>query len=291
MDRIYTQAEKVICWLCGASETFYRLLDFLSVIDRSMVREYIQQETKAASDDAIWEGIHEMIRGQTSFMSLTAEEGTQLFQALKDLMQLHWFHRVWTVQEAVLAKVLFFQAGSKVVPATALGNLVEMLQSAGHSSLSSVHTGYLVKPASIFALHDLYIAGKLSSVDPSVLLDASKHRGVTDDRDRVFGLLGLLTMALGSQFAGVSYDKSVELTYMEMTVRLMVIDKSPDPIKFCCAMRKGSQYHIPSWSEDWSARAGCGAQNARSMLERPRIYHASSHKAFLVGSFRQLKHF
>jgi hypothetical protein len=138
----------------------------------------------------------------------------------------------------------------------------------------------LVRPASIFALRHLYTKGDRHQIDPPVLLDSSKHRGVTDDHDRVFGLLGLLNMTLGMRFPAVSYHQPVEETYMRMTIELIELDNSPDSIKFCCALRQESQYNTPSWSEDWSVGSGCGAQSARSMLKRPKIYHASSSEPF-----------
>jgi hypothetical protein len=281
MNRIFAQAEEVTCWLSGPSDSLSQLLDLLSPVHHSSGNEHLQhQHDIYTADDEIWERVYRQIRGMDSSFPLAVEETIRMFEALQELMQLDWFHRVWTIQEAVLAKVLFFQVGRKRLPAKALEDVLEILRVSGHSTLSSVHTGSLVRPASIFALRSLYTNGDLHQIDPPVLLDSSKHRGVTDDRDRVFGLLGLLKMALNMQFPAVSYHQPVEETYMRMTIELMQHDHSPDPVKFCCALRAGSQYNTPSWSEDWSVRSGCGAQSARSMLKRPRIYHASSSKPF-----------
>jgi hypothetical protein len=91
-----------------------------------------------------------------------------------------------------------------------------MLHMSGHSAFSSVHSGNFVRSASVFELRDLYTAGRFQEVDLPVLLDASKYRDATDDRDKVIGLSGLLDMSQRFCYGAVSSDKSVEMTFMEM---------------------------------------------------------------------------
>lgn len=228
-------------------------------------------------------------RGLTGFIS-SWHERERLFFALTTLLQRPYFSRLWTVQECVLARRLVFQAGDERLDSAALTTILKDLKFISHSCLRGVQAKEcFLRPSAIVDLQSAIVALKFRphpvgrlKIDPSAILDMSRRRSAHDDRDKVWGLLGMLKQidpGLASLLHPI-YRLSVEAVYMQAMQALLRRCCSPQPLRFCCAHRDSPKYSLPSRCDDWSSSSDCGIESPRHLYQRPSIYHAADSRPF-----------
>ena len=103
-----------------------------------------------------------------------------------------------------------------------------------------------------------------------------------DDRDKVYGLLGMLDHigpGLGNLIIP-DYRTPVETVYMQTMLALLKRSGSPEPLRFRCAKREHSRYDLPSWCDDWSGLSDCVTQDFRSLYRHTPIHHAADSQTF-----------
>jgi hypothetical protein len=185
MGEIFSQAKCVITWLGEAdSHTSDFFMDYMSNIDLytgQVAREFISQVPK------------------------------ETFSKVRDthLMDTIWGHpywtRVWIVQEIVLAKEVVVLCGTK---SCKYNQLVGMWywDITNITWLSKVDVGRLEQCLhSIFHLRRLWLESGGEEIKKSIcsLIDGLSWQGCTDVRDKIFGLIGILSISMGSLNEGV----------------------------------------------------------------------------------------
>lgn len=269
MDHIFESSTLVIAWL-GPANTLSDLL--FSTLQRADLRDTNGDLDfpSAAGDHDRWVRICEC-RG------IHQRSPAQLFTALTTLLRRPYFRRVWTIQECVLAPRLVFQAGGMQLESTVLTKILQDLDDINHSCMTSMHAeDNIVRPSAIFQLRAIwprYLSRPASgsNLDTSGILNISKQRFCQDDRDRIYGLLGILdhiNPAFRREIK-TDYRMPVENIYMETMQTLLRQDNSIGALRYCCAMRERPRYNLPSWCDDWSSLADCTPQAEGGAYRRP----------------------
>ncbi|KAL8365322.1 hypothetical protein RB595_004227 [Gaeumannomyces hyphopodioides] len=259
MRGIYAQASRVVVWL-GSGR------------DGPKVREAVELFTGEA-DDVHWSDAR--VHGHTI---------GALF-----LLHVHrWWLRIWTLQEAVLARrVVFVQDGLEIE-----GDLMRRLREkcnrhhangccyttaeaddgpAGRSSNEEIHGHMSLHFEKLGAVVEMQRQmedpRRSAELDLPTVASRSRGRDATDPRDKVYGVLGLCA---GVSTDWVDYNLSVEETYITAareSIRLSgMLDilshafpetgHNPDGERHFppADERVPSQVSVPTWVPDWSRK-------------------------------------
>lgn len=194
---------------------------------------------------------HQRQNDKDDFM--TASELSSSEDALNKLMTVDWWHRLWTIQEAVLPTQALFIYGTTRVPLHTFGkaraafelHFVGKCCAFKDSLLGTFSDGYqsLIYMKSGPRDNDLFCTA----------LNMFRSRKASDHRDRVFALLGL-----GSSLKA-DYSISVEAIYIR-TIRHS-IETSGDLVSLLRTFEMDRSPRLPQWVPDWRASPDTSRQS------------------------------
>jgi hypothetical protein len=250
MRIIYENATRVLIWIGRAHEDQDELLDWSYNIwgfNRrepgspdttrnafALVREVASKlHLKAITVQSIVEGVDAMNR--------------EAFADLSRLLRRDWFERLWTIQEVVLAKQATIVCGLQTLPWKVLEDFNRQI---------SVTLGQnLMNPDSV-ARYGLQLGNERAER----IADCSRNRSLlallhsiqvspfaqlsvrtTDDRDRLYGLMG---MAQGPVHFEVDCTKETKSVYQAWATRSIAHGGNLDVLSLCCDT---AQYGGSSW--------------------------------------------
>ena len=181
------------------------------------------------------------------------EEGS-----LAPLMKLTWWHRIWTVQEAILPPYCVAMCGSLTLPwATFMQastnfrrHHYKMCCNRAVSSLKEFNN-------KIKELEDTRREMVSDSgTDMNRIFQKFQDRNATDPRDKVFGLLALgATSSSGLTIAaGLSADYSASNPEIFVQTALKLIRQTRVLDLLLRAREYDRNPHLPSWVPDWRAK-------------------------------------
>ncbi|KPI34983.1 uncharacterized protein AB675_11923 [Cyphellophora attinorum] len=209
MGEIYSSAARVLVWLgaqADGSEYALRTLDYFS------------QQVEYTTDESIGDApMAKEPRWWDAEYALPYDQA--IWDSLVSLFRRPWFSRVWVLQEALLAHEGTVICGAEQIPWYSLRKAMVVLAEK------------LGLPAALFALLGSYRMGLLNRGMWSLprLLLWGTFRQCTDPRDKVYGILSLLSTRMASAIV-VDYALPVEHVYMhtlmshvEMTGRLHLL--------------------------------------------------------------------
>lgn len=178
-----------------------------------------------------------------------------LFEAMRCTLLLPWWDRIWVVQEAVVAKNLTVRYSNVEV---SWEFLVEVAKAPSRWGTSSVRDPSPI-PADDLKVFKLFSRVSdlnrfrndwkyLHEVDLLSLLRYFGHRKASDNRDRVYALLGLCNNGTTIR---PDYQLNDTEVYIAPVLENIKLTKS---LSILCGdqSRKGSQ-NLPSWVPDWSS--------------------------------------
>jgi hypothetical protein len=249
MGQIYHEAKQVLIWLGEEDE-----------------------ETKLAFDCIQW-----------CFLAIEGtfplpKSDSELFAALRNLLQRPWFQRCWVYQESTLAKTSTIHCGSHSILSTLLGYVC--LNFWENSDLTKpfgrpgdTRTKYLGPHAygigMLLVKHEL--AKQYFGSTLPVLLEKRKGAQATDLRDIIYSLLSV---------AEDEYGKSVKPDYTRDTSELyttvtrdLIFGEVGLNMFSCIDPRVAYKVDVPSWVPDWST--GCLGFTGFSSQENRGLYAAS----------------
>lgn len=254
MRTIYTEATKVIVWL-GESDTrvdraFEAIPELIPKLQNFDGRLGINEDRLTSHgipkrSDEIWNGV-------------------------SDLLSRSWFTRLWVFQEAVLSVSVTVMCGNNIMCMDQLVDFTGSLVSASVMDLTrdcggnfmAVLTGLaMVQRISLFRKW----RANGSGISFMSLLEASRDFSVTRDVDKVYGLLGLASDALGESLK-VDVAKSSAEIYIEAAK--FDIANEPTLTTLRCASSNQSLKGLPSWCPNFSGpRATTMLGSHQSMLD------------------------
>jgi hypothetical protein len=243
MGEIYTRAERVIAWL--GEETF----------DSGMALDFIPYLTEVAKFDteSIWLfhlGNYEFLRRMMSLVHLFSRP---------------WWQRMWIIQEVALALDVLVVCGSRHVPWSTFHSFTIAWMDTGHMphhrfnilqktalrTLGMLVSGFSEALTRLRLSHQT-ISSALESLKLPNLLWSFKYRLVTDPRDKIYGLLGLL----GDHGVQVDYGKSFEVTYLSIFSLCLLEDKGLDWFRWMTGeCYEPKKLCLPSWVPDFGPRS------------------------------------
>ena len=248
MDRVYTCASQVVVWL--QREGMPDLMNSIQTFGKDHAQHYKEVPTDLANFSTRWDS---------------------------------WWFRVWTLQEAVLAKHLVFHAGDDIFTIEDLQNYEESLQQhlfRHEACCRSVQTRALQEAKDPFddtmakaTLTHLLNDRRNLKEGKQRLLDLvlqNTTRSATDPRDLVYGVVGL---AAEIPLGFIRYDLSLKDCVVHITSKLIKHSQSIEVLRYASLLtdvadfssRQGAKRGVendyermrdlPSWSPDWTQTA------------------------------------
>lgn len=237
MTRIYNQAYEVAVWLGSEAEESSSALNFLREINTLNIMPSRDQKLRETFKDP----------GRLSQL-----------QAVVCLFERDYWNRLWVVQEVHSAKKIKVHCGSTSLPWTYfttssslfrlhLNNLATLMQ----EKVSA--TGYTW--ATILSNHGPARLWDMREDSPTKLLPYlifHRSKACADARDKVFGLLGVLSLHERSQII-VDYSMSIREVYTNVVEYVLRTTRRLDVI--CASIHfpwHQSPKALPTWVPDWS---------------------------------------
>lgn len=253
MRLIYSKASEVLIWLGHEDPETVRY--GLNALCRIVNREYSKEQQGGELAAYIWNG-HV---ADTSIVPNTSSEGieAQDFESLGPLFACTWFTRVWVIQEAALASAAVMFWGNATIDFRRVGFVAEYVTKNKLPVFMRYNT-----PTSNVGICNCGSIHSFREFPPNTrgflyLLQSSDAFGVTDPRDRIFGLLGLRTSDSdpdsGELFIKPNYNLSVLEVYENVVTKFLVDQKK---VQVLSLVQHGPV--IPSdkksWATDWDKR-------------------------------------
>ena len=256
MKTLYSQADLVLVFLGGEDQGSEQMPKLYHKILQTYARYY-----NASKDEG--EGV---ISVEMKDLSLRELDGTGLapradpiWDANRAFLRRPWFLRTWIVQEAVLARELFFVCGNWGVEGYLLTEVWDIMLAeqlvhlvANQSGKEFMQRRALETRAVHQILHMLIMGmGRVEKKSASLidLLQTSRCALATDPRDYVYGLLGLASDEYRAKVY-VDYEESVADTYRRVA---RVVVELGEGVKLLYNIHGlDSELGLPSWIPDWS---------------------------------------
>ena len=216
-----------------------------------------------------------------------------LLVTLTHLLHHAWFARVWVVQEIVVAKevhvvyggwyidwedLTFVLSGLRKNPGVPIPSAIPGEKSSTLPGGADMYTEFVA------TLRTCYQGGtklNLSEVISIAFLNA------TDDRDRIFALLGMTSSTSAS--ITPDYTKDVSEVYLEAAKHFISLGELSDLLGMAGNGFPRKLNHLPSWVPDWSLRRPTsltGSIGYHSALEsRPDVELDTSNAILVKGHF------
>ncbi|KAH6847176.1 heterokaryon incompatibility protein-domain-containing protein [Chaetomium sp. MPI-CAGE-AT-0009] len=239
MRDVYRRAASVMVWLDGVEDPWMarRML-------AGIWHEYVYGTTESCL---------EMVR---VYSEPSAESG---WMQLMNMFAHPWFSRVWVIQEIVLAKTAVVLASEQPLQFDHIATFARMLTSHPYNVVLQRSTGPGIRDDAIWGVGHAAIMATLTETrdDPraglALLLGTFANFRATEDRDRVYGLLGLLPADDADQpHLQPDSSKTVEALYMDVARHL--IPTSPhETLSFAGIGYRRKLESLPSWAPDWTS--------------------------------------
>lgn len=228
MGKIFRKAESVICWL-GEEDEFtqeaYNILNgWARVGEDGKLRDRLAKEL---TDDVLR-------RKQT-------KEG---LGPIARLFSRPWWKRIWILQEIYVPRDPVVVCGSFAIGWERLSNAFLNLTETFFGTLAAEALGddfqYALK------MFVLYRSQKSGRIQLSTLLEHSAIRKATDQRDLVYGLLGIAQQQ-GFQYPKPDYDDNVKSWHVFMRYTRAIIARE-NSLQVLNYNKKGFSKQVPTWA-------------------------------------------
>lgn len=240
MAKIYRLAQRVVVWLGpdSASGSYpIRTLDFLGGQFVTTVNNVVL--TAPDATERQWDQ-------QTA---LPYDRDTWVH--ISELLNRDYFRRLWIIQEIWLGKEVMLCCGESTVSWVRFCNAVHFLYTNQYISQS------LLPKMKMRTVKRLMKVG-LNYPMSWQILNLVDGRRCTDQRDLIYGLLGLVPASFSSLIKP-RYDLPVAHTYQEAMLAFIEHVQRLDLFEACSLARR-EQPGIPSWVPDFSAPAVVGRE-------------------------------
>jgi hypothetical protein len=182
MTEIYSAAKRVLIWFGPEQNGSDRFLENLP-----RMKETLLKQTSLVAID----------KNTMVAAGLPSIEDT-VWAAVLSLARREWFSRVWIIQEAILARSILVQCGSKIVEFDELVGFYNLLRETQltddaiyeHKIDFSTGVNGIALLAIISGLRSWLANG--TKIRLKVLLDISRRSQATEHIDKVYGMMGLM---------------------------------------------------------------------------------------------------
>jgi hypothetical protein len=251
MKRIYENAEGVVVWLGEGTEDTDFLMAFMGVLQES---DHADRITSVMEDyDTPRHRLRIMWLFVRNLLKLTAGEYRDeicdnLASTLSNLLRRPWFRRVWVIQEVACARSVLLSCGSRAIysrtffdVASLLGVIVDSQANSQVRALLDVMPGPRRKGSWWSESRDLW-----------TLLHKFQTSEATDERDRVYALLGISSDASLGNALSPDYEKPMR-EVVRTTISFLLWG---EPVDFHI-------YPLPFWTLDQVLHGEAGSGERR----------------------------
>ncbi|KAK8249087.1 heterokaryon incompatibility protein-domain-containing protein [Phyllosticta capitalensis] len=263
MDQIFNKATRTILWLgpssrdCGLAVECLRWLSERR--QKCFVSTWSQVQFNPEADGRSYTGIVQQRLEEV--LAVICKDDSKRLKAIGAFLELPWFRRVWVLQEAALSRAALVMIGEYSLNAddfnrgfSMLCGVRDYLRIAGTGRQSLAVADFLTKKlgraTAIVMSRDAVQLRQLLHLlaNPDAPLEAS------DERDFVFGMLGLATDA---KRLGIHSDYSKKWGQIRHDVARAFLQHYDnfEVLSFCKAsdepMCRSESCTVPSWAPNW----------------------------------------
>ena len=205
MGNIYKNATQVDVWLGPESEDSEVAVDLVHFITVNLVRAGPEERAQWGED-----ALTVLPGSETAKLVADSDELYLKFRALKRLCGRRWFTRLWIYQEFHLSRAAIAFVGLRTFNVRDLYKVLRFLYSrpGGEYRTSTIlHVRNLLKPRT----------WRMRAVRPSKITRVLKHSSCSDERDRVYAILGLLSVEYRTEIVP-DYSKSIQEVYKDFFI-------------------------------------------------------------------------
>jgi hypothetical protein len=284
MKYIYLEATRVLVWIGGYAPYTKEEVDAAFEIAIRMTKKMLDAAKQVhlgefgnadTVDATNFSGaVQNQIR-QTYFSNEFIIDNSSTLEILREIIQRPWFSRVWVIQEVVVSKTFkvegnsgpVFVCGWSTIPFWWLGCVALQL-----------HPVYETGFGMVLLHHFRYLHNSLAAESTSKTLaeqlsmflsTSAETFQATDERDKIYAFLGLLSYDVLPSCLSVNYTLAPERVFKDYAVYILQETGNLDIL----ACRSPCRPSLPSWVPDWS----------RCALVKDFQHGKGSHLRFLSG--------
>ncbi|KAF8853762.1 HET-domain-containing protein [Acephala macrosclerotiorum] len=243
MDAIYGKTAEVLIWLGKEQEESDEIFRF---------DDYQPELPKDMSLDRHPMPFH--FDGGIAEKDVIVKLNKKVEQHIGKIMHRAWWYRIWVVQETVLPPKVTVIFGSLIAPWTMFAQAAENFEwhrnrccKSGFAKLNELDFGILLHfSRTILELETTkkFRARGLTTLLPLIWL--TKSRKATDSRDKIFGLLGLVTDWRDQEPIRADYSIISRPIFLEITLKIMQVEKSLSVL--AGSLGNGNYPALPKWA-------------------------------------------
>ncbi|KAF2272702.1 HET-domain-containing protein [Westerdykella ornata] len=242
MGSIYSQATQVLIWLGDGTGTL-RHSPAAEVFQISVVFEWLSALSDAAS---------RVKQGEYTNQLLDALAQIDVPCLIDVFVEIPWFKRVWTIQEAALSRRAILIYGQTKVSFQAILQARQVLR--GFALTNHRANEVVAALDNGFDIHDrasrCFSRNTLgSSPDAAELLEEARFSLASLEKDKVFAMYGLFA-AMDLQLPEPDYSKSTAQIFRETTMAIINSSGNLDVLEQVHGL--GPAVDLTSWAPDWS---------------------------------------
>jgi len=212
-----------------------------------------------------------------------------VWAVLSDLVRKDWYRRMWTLQEAVLAKELTVYYGTYILTWDQIARLVNV-----YGQVPVLRDREDPKEGPRWRHHHVtwvnlyrkcFQQTPPKPIDFAHLLQTSMYKDCTKDQDRVYGVLGMAPPPVRAAIT-VDYDKPLRQIFIDAFRQVLPSDPSLQSLGLPFERGNGSGSGLPTWCPDLTRWNGCEAQ---MQLPRKRRKPASCPSSIYIAEDDRLR--
>jgi len=231
MRHIYKKSERVLIWLGGPSMLSQEAIRLLSAL------------ATLAQDEGAANGTYPFTTHDLSRLNLP-ESTSPVWQAVDRLFWREWFTRVWIIQELASAKEAVVWCGADFIP------WEKVSVAARYISRHSLTAITQIDPHRVLRLHEFREAPAMRAGSVLHILLSARDTYSTDDRDKIFALLGLVLEDSHFDFP-IDYALPVEEVYTSFARYCIEKHKTLDILSATEDRAYRLKSCLPTWVPDW----------------------------------------
>lgn len=240
MGHIYTYARRVIVWLGEEAEGSQHALEALRLTADQIKLDALKEELSLVLK-------RDMAPGFSASSSDPLPYSAEQWQAIARFIRRPWFGRLWVRQEAALARDAIVMAGEKTLSWLAFLGAISWIRSKSRGSTELLGSAATPTAFQRDVLNVSSYVGMLADRQVYGMIGYTKGVNCTDDRDRVYAILGMIEPEMAARIHpdytldSKSVYRDFVLSYIAYTQRLHMLD-------FCHNAK------APSWVPDFEMK-------------------------------------
>ena len=260
MKQIYEKSQGAIVWLGPAHALTAVAFSKINAVSESWEAQSTGCQTRPLDEDNIAEYREVLLEEFIDTRSI------QLWEAIVWFFNCFWWHRVWVVQEVMVAPSTVIVCGQYSLWFHEIMNVWRTLSqhvnsmdgvaafsrhSKEHLVLKEAYWGarHAAEIGRLLVEHEHKAASVFNLLDVLPILRA---RGCSDPRDKIYAAIGL---ANEGAIISPDYASSVDETYVLAARQLITRKQDLNVLLYCEPAGPGS--NLPSWTPDWQRRQVC----------------------------------